>query len=73
VYTSVSELVKAIDEYVAHHNKELKPFQTERNTTLATNSLDRSTLDTGMMSTSSFMSTLVALASCFCCFMLVPV
>jgi len=26
VFTSVSELVKAIDEYVAHHNKEPKPF-----------------------------------------------
>ena len=26
MYTSVSELVKAIDEYVAHHNKEPKPF-----------------------------------------------
>jgi len=26
VFTSVSELVKAVDEYVAHHNKERKPF-----------------------------------------------
>ena len=26
VFTSVPELVKAIDEYVAHHNKEPKPF-----------------------------------------------
>src|SRR6267378_3010824 len=26
VFTSVSERVKAIDEYVAHHNKEPKPF-----------------------------------------------
>ena len=26
VFTSVSELVKAIDEYVGHHNKEPKPF-----------------------------------------------
>src|SRR6266850_1813497 len=26
VFTTVSELVKAIDEYVAHHNKEPKPF-----------------------------------------------
>ena len=26
VFTSVSELVKAIDEYVAHYNKEPKPF-----------------------------------------------
>ena len=26
VFTSVSELVKAIDEYFAHHNKEPKPF-----------------------------------------------
>jgi transposase len=26
VFPSVSELVKAIDEYVAHHNKEPKPF-----------------------------------------------
>jgi hypothetical protein len=26
VFTSASELVKAIDEYVAHHNKEPKPF-----------------------------------------------
>ena len=26
VFTSVSELVKAIDEYVAHHNNEPKPF-----------------------------------------------
>ena len=26
VFTSVPELVKAIDDYVAHHNKEPKPF-----------------------------------------------
>jgi hypothetical protein len=26
VFTSVPELVTAIDEYVAHHNKEPKPF-----------------------------------------------